>query len=260
MSLTPLIKATFTGKDIKPGLMRSKDIAEVIATMEDIVATMIINEHSDIDIRKDSIVLGLNLIEEGSVALGFVTNDFSLANGAMESIKSAFLNETLTSLPFEIRKGFERIISVAKKYETILSVNRIADDDLLFSLSPDTEMPYAAFISGETTIYGEITRTGGADTPRIQFRNINGQTIYCDASKRIAVQAGKRLYTQVAIKGMADWDIESGEILNFTIEEILEEYEPISPCVAFRELSNAFGDAFQDVHDVEDFISEMRKG
>lgn len=259
MDWQPLLEAHFEGGDVAPGRVRSRDIAEVMTAMEEIIAVMILSKHSKIDIKKESIILGLKEIKEGSLELCFDTNDYDLSSAAANDLKQAFETGAVINLPLEVKRDFEKIIDFNKKYGSSFSANLLnGRKTQIFVLTPETKIPYIPFVRGETTLYGEITRVGGTDKPRIQFKTINGQTIYCDSDKQIAIEAGKLLYHEVALRGISEWNPEDGEIKNFTVEQILD-YRPTGILNAFQKLSTDFGDAFLDIRSVENFVSDLRR-
>lgn len=258
MAWKPLIQTKFDGEGVHPGRIRSKDIGEVMAAVEDVIATMILNQHDQIEIKKESIVIGVSEIKQGCLELCFDTNDYSLSVPAIDALREAFELNNLIKLPLDVRKGFEKIIGFNKKYKCSSTVTTVEGGLTVFALTEESEIPYAPLIKGETVLYGEITRSGGTDSPRIQFKTLSGQTIYCDSSKKIAVEAGRRLYSEVAVKGIAEWSPEDRQIKTFDIVEILN-YESSNILDAFRGLSDRFSDSFSGIESVESFVSELRE-
>lgn len=74
-------------------------------------------------------------------------------------------------------------------------------------------------LTGETTLYGEVKRVGGFK-PRVVLKTIQGDTIYCDASKALAQELGRRLYTEVGVRGQAKWNMQTLRIDAFIIESV----------------------------------------
>ena len=258
MSWKPLLEAHFSGNEVAPGKVRSRDIAEVMTAMEEIIAVMVLSRHSNVEIKKESIVLGIKEIKEGSLSLCFDTNDYDLSSAAAKDLRRAFESDAVITLPLEARKNLEKIVNFNKRYDTSLNTSLLNGKSIpLFELTSETEIPYAPLIRGETTLYGEITRVGGTDKPRIQFRTISGQTIYCDSDRQIAVKAGQLLYKEAALRGVSAWNPEDNRIESFTVLEILD-YQPGDIDATFQKLSEEFGDAFSHISNVDEFVASLR--
>ncbi|NEQ29724.1 MAG: hypothetical protein F6K04_01785, partial [Leptolyngbya sp. SIO4C5] len=63
------VEILLTGEGMSPGKIRSKEIAEVIESVEDMIASMVVRDYPDL--KKDNIVIGLKRIRQGSVGLEF---------------------------------------------------------------------------------------------------------------------------------------------------------------------------------------------
>lgn len=260
MDWKPLLETHFEGGDVAPGRVRSKDIADLIMAIEDLISIMVTDRHSNIEINGESIVVGLSAINPGSLAMCFDTNDHELSSAAADDVKVAFDSNRVGTLPLEARKRVGKIIAFNKRYGCSCKTSLLNGHKTeIFQLTPDTEIPYTPGITGETTLYGHITRVGGSEKPRIQFKTIQGQLMHCDASKEIAVKAGKLLYDSAALKGVAEWNLETKSIEQFSITEILE-YKETSISDAFSLLSKRFGSSFSEIKNVDEFIANQRNG
>lgn len=127
---------------------------------------------------------------------------------------------------------------------------------MLAEMTAATEIPEPAKVRGETTLYGEVQRVGGA-TPKVQFRSIDGDLIYCDATRELTREAAVRLYEQVGLRGEAEWDLKTLRVTSFTIEEILS-FEDVGVPSAFAELREIVGRYFDEISDVDAFVEQLR--
>ncbi|NJL54772.1 hypothetical protein HC928_05930 [bacterium] len=66
------VEILLTGEGMSPGKIRSKEIAEVIESVEDMIASMVIRDHPEL--KKETIVIGLKNIRQGSIGLEFSPN------------------------------------------------------------------------------------------------------------------------------------------------------------------------------------------
>ncbi|MEM9452268.1 MAG: hypothetical protein AAGA75_27605 [Cyanobacteria bacterium P01_E01_bin.6] len=258
-SWSPLFEAYFDGQNVAPGRIKSKDIAEVMTAIEDLIAVMISENHSQI-VRKDAVIVGLKSIGSGSLTLAFDVNDKALSSIAMSELRRAFKKDDLLRLPLEARRQLENIVKFLKKYHCSFQARSLTNRKTsYFSLDTETEIPYSPQVSGETVLYGQVTRAGGADTPKIQFKPIDGsKPIYCDTTKKIAVEAAKRLYQEVGLKGLATWDTETSLIEAFQVTEILE-YKKADITESFNLIREKFGKTFNYIGDVDEFVASLRE-
>lgn len=260
MSQQNSIELRLTGHGISPGTVRSKDIAQLIDAVEDMIASKIASENSEI--RKDQIVVGLSSIEEGSVGLQFASSRNDLTSVAIKDIALSIREKNFYSLPEDSINSLKTILAFSKSRKCNAELYEMnGTKKLLAVITPDTTILEYEPIKGETTIYGVVTRVGGSneDKPTIQFRTIEGSLIYCTSNKQNAKIAAKQLYQQVGLLGNAEWDAKTFEVKSFDIEEILEyEYTPLSE--AFKAVSDDYGNRFDAINDVDAFSKEIRQG
>ncbi len=76
---------------------------------------------------------------------------------------------------------------------------------------------------GETQIYGELKRVGGATRPRCMIR-VAGQSsaLYCDVTAEQARTLASYLYSRVVLRGTATWLTATGTIIDFHVEQIVD--------------------------------------
>lgn len=251
------VEILLTGTGMSPGKIRSKEIAEVIESVEDMVASMVIRDHPEL--KKEAIVIGLKSIRQGSIGLKFSPNLAELTLPATRRITQSISENDFGMLPSGTLSSLRKLSTFSRRHQC--NAEFFAENGKLESLAvitPETHIPDIYPISGETSLYGEITRVGGAE-PRIQFKTLDGKIIYCDTSKLIAKKAGTKLYSKVELRGLAEWNSETFEIENFNVFDI-SDYKTSLPSEAFEELSNLIGSSFDNVQDVNRFASEIRYG
>ncbi len=113
-------------------------------------------------------------------------------------------------------------------------------------------------IIGETTIYGKIIRVGGI-SPKIMIETLQGDTIFCDVSERIAKQLAQKLYCIISLNGTATWSPGDLKLKKFKIKDI-GLYEQKSVASAMKELSEKIGKHFNNISDIDDFALKLRNG
>ncbi|NET33494.1 MAG: hypothetical protein F6K19_15970 [Cyanothece sp. SIO1E1] len=252
-----IVEILLTGEGMSPGKIRSKEIAEVIESVEDMIASMVVRDNPGL--KKETIVIGLKGIRQGSIGLEFSQNLAELTLPATHRITRSIAENDFGILPSSTINSLRKLSAFTRRHqcnaEFFTQNGRL---EALAVLTPETQIPDIYPLSGETSMYGEITRVGGAE-PKIQFKNLDGQIIYCNTSKTIAKKAGTRLYTKVELHGIAEWNSETFEIESFRVIDIFD-YEETSQSEAFEELANLIGDSFDNIDDVDRFVSEIRYG
>lgn len=251
------VEILLTGEGMSPGKVRSKEIAEVIDSVEEMIASMVIHDHPEL--KKESIIIGLKSIRPGSIGLEFSPNLIELTLPATRRITKSITENDFGALPSNAINSLRKLSAFTRRYKCNAEFfTQNGSLEALAIITPETKIPDIYPLSGETTIYGEITRVGGAE-PKIQFKTLDNKIIYCSTSREIAKKAGVKLYTKVGLYGLAEWNSESFEIENFNVIDI-SDYEEVPLSEAFDELANLIGDSFDSIKDVGVFVSEIRYG
>jgi hypothetical protein len=88
----------------------------------------------------------------------------------------------------------------------------------------------------------------------------SGRTLFCLVrDEELARKLGERLYTWGGLEGIASLDSDSLEILEFKVEGLTEYEGNRSLRNAFAELKQLVGKYYDDINDVEGYISELRE-
>src|SRR5690606_25585541 len=110
-----------------------------------------------------------------------------------------------------------------------------------------------------TAVYGTLIRVGGK-APRARLELADGQAISVNLSLEMARRLAPSLYTEVGLAGVAQWDVETGQIVSFSAETILD-FRPQPATDVFARLAEVAGpDAWKEVDDVVKAVAAMRNG
>ena len=253
------IEIRLKGDGMTPGLVRSRDLAQLIEAVEDMIAAEVAASHDDI--KKEQIVIGLSDVVPGSVTLAFASSTEELTAPALERIAHSVETNDFYALPEDSIKSLKVLskFSQAKNCTAeIYAVN--GSEKLLTAITPETRIQDYEPIRGETIIYGVVTRVGGAneESPTIQIRTIEGRLLYCTANRKNAKIAAQCLYQQIGLMGIAEWDIKTYEIKAFTVTEI-SNYEATPLSEAVESISQSYGEYFDAIDDVDSFVRELRE-
>jgi hypothetical protein len=198
-------------------------------------------------------------MRQGSIGFEFPPNLAELTLHATRRITTSIADNNFGILPSATLHSLRKLSAFTRRHQCNAEFfTQNGQLEPLATLTPETQIPNVYPLSGETSIYGEITCVGGAE-PKIQFKTLDNQVIYCTASKATTKKAGTKLYTIVKLYGQAEWNSETFVIENFHVIDI-SDYERIPSSEAFEELANLIGDSFDQIEDVDHFISEIRYG
>lgn len=243
------------GQDLRPGVVSSRKIAELITAFEEAIAAIVIAESPQL--KKEQIVVGLEGIQTGSVALSFVVNPYDLVMPAARKMGNALENNDFSGLNNPTRECLRKLKNLVSEYQggvvTIFEKN--GSTKQLAVLTAESVIPAAQYIKGDTTLYGEVTRIGGKK-PKIQIVNFEGIPISCKATKELVMRVSNKLYQTIGLRGTAKWDIDSLEMIEFQAEELLP-YEEAPLKDFFAGLAAIVGEDFVDV-DPDKFVYELR--
>jgi len=249
------LELRFIGKNIKPAGERAHDIGEVIGAFEEAIAAIVLRQHPRL--KRDSIAVSLVAIGNESIGLVFEPNldDFTFL--ATRKLVEAIQNKEWAVLPSGTRSALRKILRFVNKKECVAQFKVAHNDEVVSTmLAPNTIIPASVSLFGETEIFGEVKRVGGSE-PKVEIKTLQGETLYCNATEAIAKQLGSRLYEQVGVYGVAEWNFETLEIEEFEITRV-SDYAYVSPNDAFEKLSGSFSSYFESITDVEHWAHEVR--
>jgi hypothetical protein len=251
------ISIRLTGQEVAPGHLRSKEIAEIITAVEDLIAAVTVQHHKDLEL--DQIRIGLSSMASGSMTLTFDPNLEPLTVPAAQEIGLAIAENQVQRLPHMAYKPLGILQAFARRHDGTVEFGTLNGSvQLLGILDEQTVIPTPILLTGDTELYGRVTRVGGATDPTVQFRVIGtDELIYCKASEEIACEVAVRLYKQVGLRGTASWDFFTRKMESFTIEEILP-FEEVSAVEAFAELREVLGPYADSIEDVDEYATHLR--
>jgi hypothetical protein len=245
----------FTGNNVQPGRIRSRELGDVIAAYEEAISAVVVRSHPEL--KAEQIIVGLVTIRHESVGLTFEAPLGEPVYQAAHRLVSAVHTQDWADLPWAALKSLRNVLKFVTRHQCAANfIVRHDDQSVAAVITSETAIPKATTLYGTTTLYAEVKRVGGIE-PKVMLQTINGRTLYCDASAEIAKELGARLYDQVGVVGYAEWDYQTLEITDFEITEVLP-YRHTSPVEAFRILRDEFGHHFDAIDDPEAWIHELR--
>jgi len=247
------IKIRLSGNGVKPGKIRSRDIAEILESVEDLVVAEAIRKNPSLN--RDEIVVGIYAIEDESIGLKFKTTLAAFVIPAFISAVNAIDKNDFESLAPQTINSLKTISNFTKKYgcDAIIGSGTLNETT---TITPATEIPQPTYIYGQTEILGKVIRVGGK-SPKAMIELTDGSNLYCEVPEPIAKELGHQLYSLVRFSGYAKWNSKTLDLDEFTIISV-KEFSNDPPELVFKELYALFGESFSAIENVEDFVSNLR--
>jgi hypothetical protein len=249
------IEFRLIGQDIKPGLVRSHELAEILEAVETFVTAEAMEANPEL--AKDELVVGLYQIADESVGLRFKTTMAAAVLPAFMGAAEAISASDFDALSAQSIKPLQTIAAFAKRHNCQADIQVPGAADPVASITPDTVVPPPGRIRGSTELVGRVLRVGGK-VPRAMIELLDGSVIYCDVALDVAKELGYRLYTLVIFRGVAAWDTRSIKLQDFSITGF-QEFPQRNPLEVLGELRTTIGKSFSDIEDVPAFVSELRQ-
>lgn len=248
------IKIRLRGNGVKPGQIRSKDIAEILESIEDLVIAETMKTNPTLN--KDEIVVGIYAIEDESIGLKFKTTLAAFVIPAFISAINSIDRNDFDSLAPQSLNSLKTISSFTKKYacDAIIGSGTLNETTII---TPATEIPQPTYIYGQTEIIGKVIRVGGK-SPKAMIELTDGSTLYCEVPEPIAKELGHQLYSLARFAGYAKWNSKTLDLDEFTITSV-NEFTNTAPELIIQELASLFGDKFLKIENVDNFISNLRQ-
>lgn len=261
-----LFEVKLVGEHLTPDKISSRDVGKLIASIEQMIASIVARDNPALDIDEKDVVVGLSSVREGSYVLGFETAYESEAVRAYTTVTNAISTADFRSLPPNSIKAVKEIRVITRKYHTDTEFWLHNGQSVqLATVKPETLIETDEFvIKGTTTLYGTVIAVGGEDPPRVRLRLIGmGKTREFNLADRrgsglaLARQLGQRLYTKVGLRGTAHWDPYDMSLVYFAAEE-LTEYRETRLSQALESLSDLAGQYYEIVSDIDALVSDAR--
>lgn len=250
------IEIRLTGNNgVKPGNIRSRDIAEVMSAIEDLVVAETLKKNPKLD--RESIFVGLSQVQDKSIGLFFKASIAELIIPTFVFASSAMANERFEDLTPQALRSLKTISDFSKKYTC--SAQFKVGNDLLAVVDPYTKIPQAPKIEGPTEITGKVVRVGGKTNPRVMVEMSDGTVVHCDVQKELAIELGGKLYKEAIFSGHAKWNARTYELEDFRITSI-KDYPQRTPLEALEELRSLVGNEIDAIKDVNGFLAKLRSG
>ena len=243
----------FIGGDITPSNVRAHDVASVLEATEDLLASSVLRAHPELS--NDDIIIGITSITSGSLVLRFSPSLPTLVLPIFEQVTTAIQSQSFERLPQAARLALRKIATFTRKNRCIAEFRAVGRDTPLAVINADLVIADAVRMLMQTTLYGRVLNAGGKN-PNVHIETLQGDIVICSGNQeQIKLLAG-RLYNNVGIVGIARCNVETLEISEFEIEEVLV-YEETPITSAFAQIAEVAGHYFDHI-DAADYVRILR--
>jgi hypothetical protein len=247
-----ILELKFDGNNISPDVVKPSEIANLIDSFEKILLNTIQANHPEIN--TDALLFSFKEIDDKSLDLKFIpraAHEIVIATYLL--VATCVKESNFQNLPVNTINPFKSITKFSKKYNCTGYFNH--NNITVSSFSPDKEINFEKtnFITGETTIYGEVIDAGG-ENPNVHFKINNDYTIIFDVTREFAKAFAQKLYEgEIGIKGIAKWDVTTYKVDHFKPLNIIE-YEPRPINETFDDLKSLIGKYWDQVDDIDTIL------
>lgn len=253
--MTEDIEIRLKGEGIRPGLVRSHELAEILEAVEDFVTYEA--ERASPDVRREDLVVGLFAIADESIGLRFKASLAAITLPAFIGASQLIANGSFHDLAPQSRKALQTIAGFAKRHEATAEFKVAGRELPIATITSETSIPEEVRISGLTEITAKTIRVGGK-MPRAMLELLDGTVIYCEVSSEIAIELGHHLYRLGKFSGQATW---------IAADLLLDEFQilgfypfPARDAIEmFTELRAAIGGGLEQLGSVDDLVTRLRR-
>lgn len=246
-----------------PRSIRSADIAEVIASIEDMVASLVICDHPEL--TKEDIAVALVYIAntpESSpcLQLHFAVTKPEVMLPALAKIIACINDDRLDDMPDGANISIRKIAILTHKHNCVAELcGHDRHKIVQTAIKPHFRIAPQPVLHNDITLYGKIISIVGIEHPQVTIETLDGQTVVCHVDMQIAQELGSRLYQTVGLYGNATY--RSGLKLaleKFWVKNVTDYNETVSLSETMRILSEEFGQYFDDIEDADLYVANLR--
>lgn len=252
-SQNELLQLRFTGGAIAPRHVSAGELADILKATEILIVAAVLREHSKL--TKEDIILGLTHVEDASLGLVFMPSIPQVVVPEFHRIADIIKHKLFEQLPVEACDALRKIATFTRKKQCVAEFRVSGSGVVLATVEADLVIPTHPRLYMQTTIYGRVVNAGGKN-PNVHIETFDGQIVICRGSQEQVKHLAGRLYANVGIVGAARCDVETLEIEDVEITEILP-YEDTLISDAVRELGLLAAPYFDDV-DADQYVKALR--
>ncbi|MDR2801423.1 MAG: hypothetical protein LBB52_09235 [Desulfovibrio sp.] len=241
-------------KKLLPDTIRAKDLADVITKIDSALSALVKSEFGQ-DFG------GISILRIGRGSLTIENTGPPMYMTAVEIFGKSIEEDSTPPNAKQLRNIINDLEKFNSVHDTKIEFKRDKKSYPFATIKQALPpvVPLENEISGETTIYGKITGITGTERIRITLKLISGDSVDFNIPPSTAKEFGKRYNEIIGVSGNAKWNTLSGSITAFEMKQIVEVDCAQSPTKeSFSLLREKFSEVFDEIHDVNDFVSSQR--
>lgn len=247
----------FTETPIPVESISSNDLGEMIGEVETAVALVAAKMHPEIDAEK--VRVGLIGVKPKAVEYTFASTTPDVI-GAIDQIIASLDARSYQSVPARALRSLKGIDAFRRELGAGIQWSRDGSTRMArINQTDDLELPELEILSGETVIYGQLTRAGGTP-PKLRLRLQDGTPLSVITTEALARSAGGLLYEPIGLRGRAEWDVNSATVISFRADELLpyRQKSAVETVKRLREATAAIQSDWDTLEGGDALIREMR--
>lgn len=251
---------TIFGDDVSPKSVDLRALLNILGGFEKAVSAT----GGKLAREGDPVSVNLVDVEAGSLKVIFVAS--LAAHLAIAKIETALNTGNFDPLPVPAHKGLREIWRTVSENgwegcrwsnsEGVSSAEILASEELF---------PPKQIYTGRTTIYGECRKPGGIKKMSVWLILLDGtrRTVQLK-DESLARALGKRMFQVIGLSGVAKWDADTDELIEFTADEVTGfddhegDHQRTSVREAFSQLAEISGSKWDDV-DPDEYVRNLRR-
>lgn len=252
-SLSERLKIKFTGNEIEPRKVTANEFAEIVASYENALLSVIKKNHPA---RQGIDFISIVDVKHESLTIEADPHTPDVKEAANE-INTAIKQGKVNRLPFDTIKNLIVFQSFVNKYNCRAILNGIDGVETAeINTSTDIKITESLYYKGETTVYGRIIRIGGSE-PKVRIQTDNGKYLSVVTSRKNAKELSPNLYSRIGIKGTGKWKKETDELVEIKAKSFVVVSDlPLTE--RLKGLSNLLSKYWKNIDNPDDYIASLR--
>ena len=263
-----IFEIRFEGKSLTPEKVRLEDMLSVLSAVKDIFKSLAKDELGEESSKAFS--LSCPQIRNKCLSIDFSESTFVPKGELHFPPQPSPLKLCSEAFIKEIRSGnykkndnprkdkWEEMGKFSKRYECEGTIYREGKkSDVIINEGFTLTKPL--FYKETTTFYGTIIRiTGTKEKPSVTIERADKGYINCSCTEEEARKLAEKLYSMVAVRVDAKFNLQTKKIQECSIKEVLP-FENVGIAEAMKKLREAIGNDYDDIDDVDEYVRKMRE-
>ncbi len=246
-----------------PHYIHSSDIAEIIASIEDMVTSLVICDHPEL--TKEDVAVALVHVANTPASnpclqLRFAVTKPEVMLPALAKIIACINDDRLDNVPDGTNISIRKIAILTHKHNCVAELCSYDGYRIVqTAIKPHFRIVPKPVLHNDITLYGKVISIVGIEYPQVTIETVDGQTVVCHVDMHIAKELGSKLYQTVGLYGNAVYRNGVHLVLeDFWVKDVTDYNDTVSLSETMRILSEEFGEYFEDIEDADLYVASLR--